>query len=162
METITLGLSFSTRIIGLAVFKSNVLIDYATKLYKQEWSDTKLKAMLEGIAFRLKHYPVSEIVLAMPDKHCQSKDFKTLLPAIITFAHEHTIPVTTYNAKDIYHRFGCPVKRTRHGFMKRLVLLFPELDSYYTKELTNKNKYYIKLFEAVAAGGYHWFENIVL
>ncbi|HEY5368282.1 MAG TPA: hypothetical protein VIJ75_04755 [Hanamia sp.] len=33
--------------------------------------------------------------------------------------------------------------------MKQLVLLFPELEPYYEKELRNKNKYYFKMFEAV-------------
>ena len=39
--------------------------------------------------------------------------------------------------------------------MKTLVQQFPELYYCYQKELRNKNKYYIKLFEAVAVAALH-------
>jgi hypothetical protein len=54
---------------------------------------------------------------------------------------------------------GSPVRRTRKSLMKRLVMIYPELTTYYEREETNKNKYYIKLFEAIAAGAYHWLKE---
>ncbi len=156
METTVLGLSFSTRMTGLAVFQSNSLIDYCLKLHKEMWSPHKLQMVLASLASCIENYTISDIALSIPDVHQQTKGFKELQEAIESFAHIHGIPVTVYEAKQLYQRFGSPVKRTRHALMKRLVLLFPELSLYYERELKNRNKYYIKLFEAIAVAAFHW------
>ena len=46
-------------------------------------------------------------------------------------------------------------QRTRNALMKRLVLLFPELSLYYEREQANRNKYYVKLFEAIGVAAIH-------
>lgn len=97
--------------------------------------------------------------MSIPDSYHQTDDFKDLLSAIISFAESNGIQVTEYRAKELYLKLGSPVRRTRNALMKRLVMLYPELEMYYNRELSNKNKYYIKLFEAVAVGAYHWLEQ---
>jgi len=155
METTILGLSFSTRMLGLAVFQSNSLNDYSLKLHKGMWTAQKRDMVLASLASCFVHYTISDIALSIPDVHQQTKGFKELQHAIECFANVHGIPVTSYPAKELYQRFGSPVKRTRHALMKRLVLLFSELSIYYERELKNRNKYYIKLFEAIAAAAFH-------
>lgn len=158
MET-TLGLSFSTRMLGLAVFKSNHLVDYSIKLHKQMWSPQKRDLILSSLASCIIQYAITDIALSIPDGHCQTADFKEMHSAIEMLAHVHGISVTAYPATELYRNFGSPVRRTRNNLMKRLSLLYPELERYYEKERRNKHKYYIKLFEAVAAGAYHWLER---
>ena len=155
MEAGILGISFSTRMLGLAVFQSNSLIDYSLKLHKEMWSPDKRDKVLASLASCIGHYTISAISLSIPDMHQQTNCFQELKEAIEMFADVHGIPVACYSAKELYQRFGSPVKRTRHALMKRLVLLFPELSLYYDRELANRNKYYINLFEAVAVAAYH-------
>ncbi|MCK9404705.1 MAG: hypothetical protein M0Q26_15030 [Chitinophagaceae bacterium] len=155
METTILGLSFSTRMLGLAVFKSNTLIDYSLKLHKEMWSPQKRDLVLASLASCIKHYTITDIALSIPDEHQQTKAFKELQEAIEGFARNHDMQVTLYTAKEVYQRFGSPVKRTRNALMTRLVLLFPELSLYFEREKVNRNKYYVKLFEAIAVAAYH-------
>jgi len=159
METITLGLSFSTRMLGLAVFKSNTLVDYYLKLHKEKWSPEKQDLMLTSLASCIAHYTITDIAVSIPDMHCQTADFEKLLAAVQSFAAEHNVPTLLYQSKEIYQAFGSQVRRTRNSLMKRMTSFYPELEKYFTKELANKNKYYIKLFEAVAVAAYHWLQQ---
>ncbi|HVW97060.1 MAG TPA: hypothetical protein VHA56_13905 [Mucilaginibacter sp.] len=159
MDTITLGISFSTRMLGLAMFKENTLMDYYLKLNKAKWSDNKQELILASLASCLLHYAITQIVIVIPDKHCQTDEFNKLLSAIQSFFEDHNVPIMLYQAKEVYTAFGSPLKRTRHSLMKRMILFYPELEKYYSKELENKNKYYVKLFEAVAVAGYHWLNQ---
>lgn len=122
------------------------------------WSPQKRDSILSGLASCITHYTITDIVLSIPDLHHQTADFKEMCSAIETFAMVHGITVVSYTAKEIYQYFGSRLKRTRDRLMQRLVLFYPELQRYYEKELENKNKYYIKLFEAVAVAAYHWLE----
>ena len=158
METTILGLSFSTRMTGLAVFTSNSLIDYSLKLHKEIWSPQKREMIITSLGSCVGNYTITSIALSIPDLHQQTRGFRELKEAIECFAESHKIPVTLYPARELYQRFGSPVKRTRNALMKRLVLLFPELSRFYEREQANRNKYYIKLFEAIAVGAYHLFE----
>src|SRR6185312_1656268 len=121
MEAITLGLSFSTRMLGLAVFKENTLVDYFLKLHKAKWSSNKQELILASIASCLAHYAIAEVIMLLPADHCQTEDFKKLQSAIESFALEKGIQTVTYQATDIYHALGNPIKRTRNALMRRLV-----------------------------------------
>ena len=159
MDTITLGLSFSTRMLGISVFNENTLVDYFLKLNKAKWSIEKLEFVLASLASCLSHYAITDVVVLLPERHCRTTEFEKLLAAIKSFFEEYNLSTVIYDVKEIYHEFGSPVKRTRNALMKRLVLFYPELEQYYQKELTNKNKYYVKLFEAVAVGAHHWLKQ---
>src|SRR6185312_11297199 len=145
--------------LGLAVFKENTLVDYFLKLHKAKWSSNKQELILASIASCLAHYAIAEVIMLLPADHCQTEDFKKLQSAIESFALEKGIQTVTYQATDIYHALGNPIKRTRNALMRRLVSFYPELEKYHDKELGNKNKYYVKLFEAVAVGAYHWLQQ---
>jgi len=159
METVTISLSFSTRMLGLAVFKSNLLMDYSLKLHKEKFSLSKTELFLSSLQTCFESYTVKHLVLSIPEKHHQTSDFQEILNAIENYTQKKYLQFTCYPIKELYERFGNPVKRTRLGLINRLVLLYPELEVYYHRELSNKNKYYIKLFEAVAAGAYHWVQQ---
>jgi RNase H-fold protein (predicted Holliday junction resolvase) len=141
--------------LGLAIFQNHSLIDYSLKLHKEMWSPQKRDSVIASLASCIEHYTITAIAVSIPDPHQQTKGYTELQEAIESFAHVHGIPVTLYTAKDLYQHFGNPAKRTREALMKRLSLLIPELTLYYEREQANRNKYYIKLFEAISAAAYH-------
>ncbi|MES3017462.1 MAG: hypothetical protein V4721_06775 [Bacteroidota bacterium] len=160
MDTqIILGISFSTRVLGLAVFKSNSLVDYSLSLRKGKWTREKRDLIVASLSSCVSTHYVTEIALSIPEEYHQTTEFKELLSAIITFAVMNNIPYTAYPIADVYRSFGSHIRRTREGLMKRLVLLIPELATYHEREQENRNKYYVKLFEAVGTASHHWKEN---
>jgi len=160
MDTpIILGISFSTRHIGLAVVKSHTLIDYSLRLYKERWSPDKRDSILANLSSCIRTHYISGIALSIPEEYHQTGQFRELLSTIITFTMMNNIPYTSYPIADIYRSFSSQVRRTRNGFMKRLAMLYPELEIYYEREQKNRNKYYVKLFEAIGAAVHYWKEN---
>jgi hypothetical protein len=87
----------------------------------------------------------------MPYEYHQTPQFKSLVSRICEFCQTKNIPFTTIHAETIYTFCQAGQKKTKKEMMLSLVQLYPELQYYYVKEKRNKNKYYIKLFEAVAA-----------
>lgn len=144
-----LGLSFNTRNLGLAVVKLNQLVDYSSKLYKAKWTSQKREMILTSLASCIEDYNIQKITLSIPHIRHQTEDFAELMTAIIALAQMRNIEVITYKAKDLFLFIPDSKKKTPRVFMKQLVLLFPELASYYEKEVMNKNKYYYKMFEAI-------------
>lgn len=146
-----LGLSFSTRNQGLAVVKLNLLVDYSLKLYKGKWSLQKKELILTSLATCIESYNIQKLALSIPSKCHQTEWCKELLTSILALAKMYSITVIEYSTKELLLLIPNSTKRPKKGLMKRLVELFPELITYYKKELNNKHKYYIKMFEAIAA-----------
>jgi uncharacterized membrane protein len=155
METTILALSMNTRMTGLALFINGNLIDYSLKFYKDTFSQKKLDILKASLQSSIHNITVKHIVLSMPPTFYQTKEFLLLVEVIERFANEHFIAFTKYTTKDIYFAFASRVNPSRKSLMHRMVLFYRELEEYEFKELRNKNKYYIKLFEAVATGAYH-------
>ena len=144
-----LGLSFNTRNQGLAVLKSNLLVDYSSKLHKDKWTLKKREMILTSLASCIEFHNINKITLSIPHPHHQTKEFTELKTAIIALAQMCHIEVITYNTKDLFRFILDSKKKNAKAFMKQLVLLYPELVPHYEKELRNKNKYYYKMFEAI-------------
>ena len=61
-----LGISCSTRMLGLAVFYSNQLIDYKILLNKNNWSQHKKAKLIGIIEYFNKSHSITDIALAIP------------------------------------------------------------------------------------------------
>ena len=155
METTILALSINTRMTGLALFINGNLIDYSLKFYKDTFSQKKLDTLNANLQSSTHNLSIQYIVLSMPHPFYQTKEFLMLIEVVERFANEHSIAFTKYATKDLYFAFASRVNPSRKSLMHRMVLFYRELEEYEFKELRNKNKYYIKLFEAVACGAYH-------
>ena len=144
-----LGLSFNTRNLGLAVVKLNQLVDYSSKLHKAKWTPQKREMILTSLGSCMEGYNIQKITLSIPNTHHQTKEFTELMTAIIALAQMRNIEVITYTSKDLLLSIPDSKKKSLKVFMKQLVFLYPELQPYYEKEISNKNKYYYKMFEAI-------------
>ena len=87
----------------------------------------------------------------MPYAYHQTKEFKILVSRLCAYFEAKAIPVVTESKETIYSLCQTGQKKTKNALMQSLVLQFPELCYCYYKEQRNNSKYYIKLFEAVAA-----------
>lgn len=147
---VTLGISTNTRLLGLAVLKEGRLLDFSIRLHKSPWSPSKANVILSSLEPYVREYPIKKIVVAIPHDHYQTEAFQYLILRIQEYCAQHNIPIGAETAEAIYTICPPEQKKTKKHLMYALTLQYPQLTYCYHKELRNKTKYYIKLFEAVA------------
>ena len=145
-----LGISTNTRLLGLAIINREGLVDYSIHLHKSSWSPTKANMIVTSLEPCVRRYCIKKVILSIPHEYHQTKEFKTLIVHIRKYFEAKNIPVHTETPQALHCLCLPGQKKTKKALMKSLTELFPELRYCYHKELRNKNKYYIKLFEAVA------------
>jgi hypothetical protein len=73
-----------------------------------------------------------------------------LISLIRNYFEEKNVQVKTIQVAAVYSLCPDGQKKTKKILMKVLIDKFPELRYFYNRELRNKKRYYVKLFEAVA------------
>jgi hypothetical protein len=146
----TLGISTNTRLLGIAIIKEGVLLDYSIRLHKSSWSPTKATEIITSLEPCVRQYCIKRVSLSIPHAHHQTEAFRMLISSIRRYFEERNIPVIEVSAKEIHTICPEGQKKSKKALMKTLCDLFPSLSFCYRKEMRNKNKYYIKVFEAVA------------
>jgi RNase H-fold protein (predicted Holliday junction resolvase) len=148
MKTNILGISFCTRIVGLAVLDSTSLIHSSVKLYKEKWSSAKMESILTSLTSAIKDYNISHIVLSIPPVFFNREPFDALWQEIVFRFRDLGIEVTSYRLEELQQLVGTDERMSRKNLMNVLSVDYPELAFYARIERRNKNKYYYKMFEA--------------
>ena len=151
--TVILGLSVNTRMLGLAVIKGNLLVDYHIKLRKEPWTPRKREQILASLQPWFERYIITNLALSIPYEKQTSSQTKDLLESLKRYFIQQKIHLSTYPAKALFTL--CKEAKAKKEIMKSLALEYPELSFHYRKEIGNKNKYYVKLFEAVGVAMIH-------
>lgn len=141
--------------LGLAVLFSHQLLDYRVIQNKLEWSNSKKEHLVTLIQSYCKMYNITDIVIAIPQQYYQTDEWKELLEAIALLARNTGIVFICYELAEIYRMFANGANPTRASLIRRMAMLYDELEVYEMRERHNKQKYYIKLFEAVACASVH-------
>ena len=153
--TVVLGLSVNTRMLGLAVISGNQLVDYHIRLRKDPWSPRKRALILTSLQPWCTCYSINSVALSIPYEKQTSIQTKELLESIKSYFKENGIVLSTYPPPSLQAFCEEAESKTKKEVMRRLALKYPELSYHYLKEMRNKNKYYIKLFEAVGVATIH-------
>ena len=156
---VTLGISTNTRLLGLAIIKDGALLDYSIHLNKSPWSASKANKIITSLEPCAQQYSIRSVILSTPYLYHQTKEFKYLLGRIRRYFEVKGIPVYQKTPEEIYRLCAPGQKKGKKALMKALTLMYPQLTLCEHKELRNKNKYYFKLFEAVAVATLHDQEN---
>lgn len=155
----TLGISTNTRLLGLAIINQGRLVEYKVHLHKSSWSPSKANMIVTSLEPCVRQYSIKKIVLSIPYEHHQTPAFKTLISHIYEYCQNKNITLVTEPPEALYSFCEKGQKKTKKAMMTSMVQLFPELRHCHQKELRNKNKYYIKLFEAVVMAAIHQIEG---
>lgn len=150
-----MGISTNTRLLGLAIIERNGLVEYSVRLHKSSWSPSKANLITASLEPCVRQYSIKRVILSIPPRHHQTKAFTALRTCLEQYFKQKDIPVVTESADSIYGVCTTGALRTKKEIMRTLSLQFPELHGFYQKELRNKNRYYVKLFEAVGVAVLH-------
>ena len=151
----TLGISTNTRLLGLAIIHKDSLIDYSIHLHKSPWSPAKVTEIITSLEACARRYCIKNVVLSIPYAYHQTKAWKFLNASITKFFKTKGIPVRQETPETLYSFCSSEQKKTKKAMMHSLTLKYPELNYCYYKELRNRGKYYIKVFEAIAVATIH-------
>lgn len=146
-----LGISLNSRMLALAIVIDTELHDFHTHLYKEPWSKRKEKQIVSRIAQCIARHSITHIALTIPYAHYENNETKALIEGIRTHCAKRLCSLTRYSPTALC-AISQGARAKKKALMKHVAELYPELMFIYRKELTNKRRYYHKLFEAVAAG----------
>lgn len=154
---IVLGISANSRVVGIAVVKKTVLLDFNVHYYKESWSEVKANRILGCLTQYHKRHSITNIAIAIPYAHYQNKETKALIKLIEKHCRKKKILLSSYQPEAI-HSLHQEAKAKKKALMKCLTDHYPELIPIHKKELRNKRRYYFKLFEAIAVARLLSFE----
>ena len=154
---VTLGISTNTRLLGLAIINQGSLVDYSIHLNKAPWSASKANKIVTSLEPCVRQYCIKSVVLSIPHAYHQTKEFQEFILRIREYFEAKNIPVWAETPEALYTFCSPGQKKTKKALMNALCLQFPQLVHCYKKEVRNKNKYYYKIFEAVAVAVLHQF-----
>jgi len=147
-----LGINPGAKSIGIAVFRNADLRDWRIKAIDGKWSDGKLKMIKDVISeLIIKHQPG---VVALKSLHpsLRSPQLAQLTDWIKLFSIKKNIQVHEYSLKDL-EEFYSPIERINKRQLAELVgIEYPALFHELNRERSHRNKYFIRMFEAVALG----------
>lgn len=142
-----LGISIGTSTIGLAFIKDKILIDWQMKSFVGAWSRYKMRIIELTIERYVERHKINEIAVKVPEELRSSKNIGQLIRIIKKEFTGKQIPVCLYTIMEIKTEYGV---RNKMELMECFLEKYPELKFVFEKQKQSKNKYHIKIFEAVA------------
>jgi len=150
-ETIRIiGINPGTRYLGIAVFEGPELMDWRIKVLEGKWSERKIKKAIEILSTLFDQYEPNVLVIKKLHPYRRSEGLLRLATKIKEFARRKKLKVYQYSIKEIEKFFVAAGKLNKRNLIEAMVKLFPVLHHDLKTEQRHKNRYHIRMFEAVA------------
>ncbi len=146
----TLGISTNTRLLGYAIINQDRLEDYSIRLFKSPWSPSKATQIITSLEPCVRRYSITKVVLSIPREHHQTKAFRDLRIQLKQHFESYGIAFHTKHIRTVVPHAPKDKRKSKRALLDFIVQKYPELQYCYLRELRNKKRYYIKVFEAVA------------
>jgi len=145
-----MGINPGTRYLGIAIFLGSELREWRIKIFSGKWSKEKMEKIKKAVQDFIEHYEPNILAIKKLHPSRSSKSLKYLVNRIREISRRKGLKVYQYSIKDI-EKFFLPEEKTNKSKMvKVLVSEYPDLFHEFKKEKSNKNPYYIRMFESVA------------
>ncbi|WP_295794688.1 hypothetical protein [Mucilaginibacter sp.] len=144
---IILGISIGTRTSGIAIISDKGLMSWNTLSFKSSWSEKKGEAIISKYEKYLEQHDVTAIILKVPRLSHHSAAIISLLKQIDTIVKSHGCMVDYKSQADI--KAAIPAIKNGQDLIAHTTLHYPILQRAQHRELTNRNNYHDKMFEAV-------------
>lgn len=143
------GVSPTTRAIGIAILKNRKLIYWKKLSFHEKWSKQKLKLMITSLAKEVEKYDTTDIAIKIPDELPMSKAYMQLLGTINIMCEQMMIKPRYYTLSDLKDRI-CKERCTKQQLITRMISHCPDLHSMCSTKNRKPRVYYNQVFEAVA------------
>lgn len=130
------------------------LIDWKVKTFKGSWNSSKMKDIVFTFQEYIQEHKVSNVVLKKPDVLRTSSGLEQLISEIRILCQRRNLRLSLISLKTLKSRYSEEKRFTKSQMIKQVVQNYPELYLEFNKEQKQKNRYYTKMFEAVALALY--------
>jgi hypothetical protein len=147
MAMVILGISIGTRTSGIAILNNGQLRAWNTLSFKDTWSERKGQYIVDKYERYLKKHNVTVVVLKIPRLSHHTDAILTLLKKLESIIGFHGCMVEYKTQADI--KTALPDIKNWKDLVHHTTELYPVLIKEKTRELSNRNNYHDKMFEAV-------------
>ena len=144
---VILGISIGTRTSGIAILNDGQLRAWNTLSFKDTWSERKGQHIIGKYEKYLKQHNVTVVVLKVPRLSHHTDAILTLLKKLESIIGYHGCMVEYKTQADI--KTAIPEIKNWKDVVEHTTALYPQLLNQKTRELSNRNNYHDKMFEAV-------------
>lgn len=147
MEGSVIGVSLGTRLAGIAIIKNRELITYGVKVFKGAWSKRKQNEILMIFDKLYDHYDVKCIGIKLVSPLHSSNAVDALINCVVERAKQRGVKVMAFALHEIKKSHGLSKRQSLNEYVAGK---YPELRREYEVEQNSFNKYYTRMFEAIA------------
>jgi len=147
-----LAVNPGTKYVGLAVFRDSDLVYWGIKVLKGKWSTKKMKCVEKTVANLIDHHDVTTLVIKKVDPSKSSKNLNSLVATIQSCAKKKKIKICLYTLEELKKFLALGKRINKMEIAGLAVARYQFLIHQLERERSHKHPYFVRMFEAIAAG----------
>lgn len=152
-ESITiLAINPGTKYLGFAIFEAQDLVYWGVKVLKGKWSEDKMMTAKKAIENLINQYRVHIMVLKKLHSSRSSKNLNFLVATIKKIANRKGVKLCLYTVNDIKKHLMSEGRLNKMAIAEIMTTRYPFLIHELEREKKHKHPYFVRMFEAIAAG----------
>jgi RNase H-fold protein (predicted Holliday junction resolvase) len=155
-----LSINPGSKHIGFALFVNTELRLWKVKTFQYSKLENKIEAVNEIILKLSYTHDINAVIIKKLHPSRTSKNLQRLVLKIKNNLTKQGFNLFEYSLESVKSNILLNKKGNKNSLMEEIVSQYPILHSELKKELKNKNKYYIRMFEAVSLGMVFLNENL--
>jgi len=145
-----IGINPGTRYLGIAVFDGLELMEWKIGTLEGKWSKKKMSKAIRIISELIEKHKSNFLAIKKLHPSRRSQNLARLVARIKEFSKRKGLRIFQYSIKDLEEFFIPEEKVNKKNLAEAIVSEYPVLFHELKKEKSNRNFYYIRIFEAVA------------
>jgi len=137
---------------GIAVFQDRDLIYWSIKVLRGKWSSCKLRNTEEYLMKTMDRYDINALLIKRQLPSRSSRHLRLLVAAIKDVAKKRKAEINYYELGELKTFFGADMKINKMDVAGAVVCQYKFLNDQLERERNHKHPYFIRMFEAIAAG----------
>ena len=144
---VILGISIGTRSSGIAILDNGKLMAWNTLSFRNVWSEKKADRIVAKYDAYLRKHKVTGVILKIPPFSHHTEAVLSLIKKVQEMVVYHGCMVEYTTKAEI--KEAIPQVRNTKQLISHAATLYPVLGPECNQELSNRNSYHTKMFEAV-------------
>ena len=151
-EVNILAVNPGTKYVGLAVFHGPDLVYWGIKVLKGKWSKEKMKCVEKTLLGLIDQHSVTTLVIKKVDSSRTSRNLDALVESIEQCAEKRKLKVCPYTLSELKKFLALGNRINKMEIAGLAVARYQFLIHQLERERKHKHPYFVRMFEAIAAG----------